>query len=452
MRAFLRFALVLAAAFAALQAAAEVKVILKDGRTFSLPLSAGEIERLEVDGDPWRPETRDEKLERVIGGNAGSAAGPQLPAAPTPVPPPAAAPQAAGGARVLQVGPSRDLRTPAAAAKIARDGDIVEIDAAEYFGDVAVWRANNLTLRGVGGRPVLDAGGASAEGKAIWVTKGANITVENVAFQNARVRDRNGAGIRAEGANLTVRNCLFKANQNGILAGSKKGSTILVEHSEFADNGHGDGQSHGIYVNDIDRFVFRFNYVHGTKIGHHVKTRAEENVVAYNLLYDGADGTSSYAVDLNDPLISLVVGNVIQQSEKTDNSSQVHLVAKVARPGVQAWIVNNTVISDRHAGIFVLNRSPIEVEVRNNLLVGPMEMVKGRGEPENNVVGSYDFFVDPKKLNFRLRPGVAAVDAGRRIEGGEGVAAPEFEYVHPMEKRKRMIEGQPDAGAYELGG
>lgn len=445
-RRMLRFGLALACGLAALQAAAEVKVILKDGRVFSLPLSEKEIDRLEVDGDPWRPESRDEKVRRVIGGE-GLRSGP----APKPPAAAAAAPQPGGG-RVLKVGPTRELQTPGVAAKMARNGDVIEIDAGDYYGDVAIWRASNLTIRGVGGRPNLDAGGQSAEGKAIWVTKGANITVENVAFLNARVRDKNGAGIRAEGPNLTIRRCLFRGNENGVLTTDRKNSTVLVEHSEFADNGHGDGYSHGIYVNHVSRFVFRFNYVHGTKAGHHVKTRASENVVAYNLLVDGANGTASYAVDLNDPVSALVIGNVMWQARTAHNNSQVFLGAKVAQPGSGVWIVNNTAINDRHNGAFLLNKSPIQAEVRNNLLVGPMDLAVGRSQVRNNVTGALADLAAPAKLDFRPKPGAKAVDAGGDLGSVEPAATPEFEYVHPLDKRKRPVNGKPDAGAYELAG
>ena len=54
-------------------------------------------------------------------------------------------------APILHVGPTRELKTPSAAAKVALDGTIVEIDAGEYVDDVAVWTQNGLTLRGVGG-------------------------------------------------------------------------------------------------------------------------------------------------------------------------------------------------------------------------------------------------------------------------------------------------------------
>src|SRR5206468_6500985 len=75
-------------------------------------------------------------------------------------------------AKVIQVGPKREIKLPSAAAAIAADGDLIEIDPGNYDGDAAVWRQNRLTIRGVGGRAHLRANGAHAEGKAIWVIKG----------------------------------------------------------------------------------------------------------------------------------------------------------------------------------------------------------------------------------------------------------------------------------------
>jgi hypothetical protein len=54
-------------------------------------------------------------------------------------------------------------------------------------------------------------------GKGIWVISGNDTVVENIEFSGAAVPDANGAGIRFEGVNLTVRNCYFHHNQNGIL-------------------------------------------------------------------------------------------------------------------------------------------------------------------------------------------------------------------------------------------
>jgi hypothetical protein len=106
--------------------------------------------------------------------------------------------------RLLQVGPGKEFAKPSEAAAIAQDGDIIEIDAGVYPGDVAKWWANNLTIRGVGGYAHLRADGQHAEGKAIWVIKGDNTTIEWIEFSGATVPDQNGAGIRQEGDNLTI--------------------------------------------------------------------------------------------------------------------------------------------------------------------------------------------------------------------------------------------------------
>jgi len=159
----------------------------------------------------------------------------------------AAGQSASGTARILRVGPQLAIRTIAAAAALARDGDIIEIEAGDYMGDVAIWTQNKLTLRGVGGRPRLIAAGASAEQKAIWVVRGGDITVENIEFTGARVPDKNGAGIRFERGRLIVRNCHFHDNENGILTGGGDGE-LDIEDSEFGHNGRSEGHNHNIYI------------------------------------------------------------------------------------------------------------------------------------------------------------------------------------------------------------
>ena len=41
--------------------------------------------------------------------------------------------------RVIRVGPAGDVPTIAAASRVARSGDVIEIEAGDYVGDVAVW-------------------------------------------------------------------------------------------------------------------------------------------------------------------------------------------------------------------------------------------------------------------------------------------------------------------------
>ena len=90
-------------------------------------------------------------------------------------------------------------------------------------------------------------------GKAIWVISGADVTVENIAFSGARVPDQNGAGLRAEGRNLTVRQARSSTTRTG-LAAAVAGSTISIEGSTFERNGKCAANcAHGIYVDAIAR-------------------------------------------------------------------------------------------------------------------------------------------------------------------------------------------------------
>jgi len=203
--------------------------------------------------------------------------------------------------RVLRVGPGEALPVPSAAARIAQDGDTVEIAAGEYSGDVAVWPQHRLTLRGVGGRPHLRAAGRAAEGKAIWVIKGDEVLVENIEMSGTRVPGFAGAAIRAEGGRLTLRRVHFHDNEMGILTNNNGRGELAIIDSELDHNivdfrryGH---LGHNIYVGRIASFELRGSYVHDAVIGHEVKTWARRNTIVGNRIVDG-DGGSSYLIDL----------------------------------------------------------------------------------------------------------------------------------------------------------
>jgi len=108
------------------------------------------------------------------------------------------------GPAILHVGPGKALKTPSEAARLAKSGDTIEIDAGLYPNDYASWHQDNLTIRGVGGMAHLPSSGLIPNGKAIWIVSGDNMLIENVEFSGAQVVDTNGAGIRHEGGNLTL--------------------------------------------------------------------------------------------------------------------------------------------------------------------------------------------------------------------------------------------------------
>lgn len=361
-------------------------------------------------------------------------------------------------AATLRVGPSEQYAAPCAALADANDGDVIEIDAAGvYRGDTCAIYRSNLTIRGANGRPKIDADGRSAEGKGIWVIKGNNTRVENIEFTGAAVPDRNGAAIRQEGANLTVRNCWFHHNENGILTGGSAGSEILIEYSEFGDNGYGDGYSHNMYINHVAKFTLRFSYSHHSREGHLVKSRAGENHILYNRLSDEATGTGSYEIDLPNGGKSYIIGNVIQQGPETHNSVLLNYRGEGPHPdnpSTELFVINNTFVNERTGGSSTFIRIDPSVTtpgvIRNNIFAGPGTVNTQAGSVfSENITGADLRFLDPANYEYRLRAGSPAVDRG--ADPGAPLT-PGFAYVHPACGEGRQTVNSIDAGAFESGG
>ena len=356
--------------------------------------------------------------------------------------------------RVLHVGPNGPYKTPSAAAAAAQDGDTVEIDAGKYSGDVAVWSANRLTIRGINGLAHLDANGRSAQQKAIWVIRGNDTTIENIEFSGCRVPDRNGAGIRQEGKGLVVRHCSFHDNENGILAGANTDSDIVVEHTEFHHNGAGDGYSHNLYIGRVRSFTLQFCSSHHANIGHLVKSRAETNFILYNRLMDEQDGRSSYVIDLPNGGKSFIIGNIIQHGPAAENELAVSVAAEGAKNPVQElYVVNNTYVNERaRGGSFLrVDRAVKTVRVTNNLITGKASALNVPGETSNNVVTEKPGFVDAAHYDYRLTAQSPAIGAGVDPgKVGDFSLTPVFQYRHPIEKEPRPRVEKLDAGAYQF--
>ncbi|MBN8890003.1 MAG: hypothetical protein BGP12_05775 [Rhodospirillales bacterium 70-18] len=141
-------------------------------------------------------------------------------------------------ARTLAVGPDAALKRPSDAAKAAQDGDTVLIAPGTYY-DCAIWRANGLTIAAAGPGVVMTD--TACQGKASFVIGGRGVTVRGITFARIRVADGNGAGIRAEGGDLTVEQCSFINNQVAIMTAPNPAATLRVRDSHFRDNGACEG-------------------------------------------------------------------------------------------------------------------------------------------------------------------------------------------------------------------
>ncbi|GAA5115330.1 right-handed parallel beta-helix repeat-containing protein [Alloalcanivorax gelatiniphagus] len=350
--------------------------------------------------------------------------------------------------RTWRVGPDRELTTPSAAAAVARDGDTVLIDAGTYSGDVATWTQDDLTLRGEGGRAHLRADGNDAQGKAVWVIAGDRTTVDRIEFSGASVPDRNGAGIRQEGTDLTVTRSWFHDNENGILTGADGDSDVVIRRSRFFRNGHGDGYSHNLYVGEVRSLTVSGSWLSGADTGHELKSRAARNTIVGNRITDG-DATASYSIDLPNGGLSLVAGNVVVQGPSSENPALVSYGAEgLTHPRSTIWVVNNTFVNRRTSGTFVALADGGRAHLRNNLLVGPGDLTsRPPASARANRRVDLGGFVDPDRDDFRLTASSPAVD--------RGVTVPKrwrarWEYVAPAAVARRPVVGRTDLGAHEL--
>ncbi len=226
------------------------------------------------------------------------------------------------------VGPTLQYTVCSQVAGQVQDGDTIEIEQAVYKNDVQVsWTKNNLYIVGVNGRPKLEAGSNIANdqnnGKGIFVISGSDVTVENIEFANATVKDHNGAGIRQEGRNLHVTRCKFDGNEMGILGGNISNCRTLVEYSEFLNGGSiaNLGYQHNIYINHIDTFIFRYNYSHeAIAEGHELKSRANHTFILYNRI-ENKQSVDSRNIDVPNGGVLVVIGNIMEQGNNSSNSN-----------------------------------------------------------------------------------------------------------------------------------
>ena len=290
---------------------------------------------------------------------------------------------------VLQVGPTKTIKTIAQSSILASVGGIIEVDTGIYLADVAVWQHDDITLRAVGGRVRLLAQGVAAEGKGIWVVRANGMRVEGFDFEGAAVPSRNGAGIRLERGSLHVRNCSFVRNEMGLLTNNDPSIVLEVENSEFAYNQRPDGHNHNLYVGQIARLSVTHSYFHHAHTGHLLKSRAAMNHIYDNRLTDEMGGTASYELEFPNGGLAYVVGNVIAQNTQTENPHLISFGAEGYKwPRNEIHLENNTLVNPLPQGGVFLRVAPGADVIRavGNQLVGQGTLESaGPGEYQNNV-------------------------------------------------------------------
>ena len=269
-------------------------VVTKDGKSYRCPGAFGMVEETRVFTCPSYtiedPDRVEYERDREVG------AGPARPAPPASPPvaggPPAPSPPAAAGAPAaaasvaapapagnvpsgavppagattvdIQVGTSTDAIWLAMQQAKALPADAWAVltmpEKPLRIGGTAtvIDRAKTIIKAPQGGRGAFDCSGLGSwwGGKGCVIVYKPNVHFENIDFYGAKKVSNTAALFVEEGRDqISVRGARFWNSHNGILAAN--GSSMLIEDTEFWDNGSGDDKTHNFYSNGVELVLRR---------------------------------------------------------------------------------------------------------------------------------------------------------------------------------------------------
>jgi len=278
----------------------------------------------------------------------------------------------------LSVGSNQTYATIAAAVAASSAGDTITVQAGVYTND---WLniTHDLTLTAIGGWVKLVTNQAQPPDGKAYITESGNVTISGFDISGVTVPDANGAGVRYQGGNLTLDNVFIHDNQEGLLGAADLSGSITITNSEFARNGlGGDGHTHGIYVGPVSKFTLTHSYIHDTSVGHEVKSRAQNNVITDNRIFDN-NGSASYSIDLPNGGDATITGNVIEQGPNSQNPAILAYGEEgiPAGYGTGATVTGNTIVNDQGSGYLLLNPGNHPVSLSDNTVFGLTQIPSG---------------------------------------------------------------------------
>jgi hypothetical protein len=227
----------------------------------------------------------------------------------------------------------RDYATLAQALNaVGGDAAMILIAPGTYH-QCAVQGAGNVTYRAQTPRTAI-FDGTTCEGKAALVLRGRSAKVDGLVFQNLRVADGNGAGIRLERGDLAVTGTIFRNSEEGILTHDDPHAAIRIDQSSFRHLGRCDrglSCAHSIYVGHYGSLTITRSRFEQGDGGHYVKTRSARVDIRDNSFDDSGGRATNYMIDLSNGAAGTIAGNEMVQGRDKDNYSAFITIAPEGR-------------------------------------------------------------------------------------------------------------------------
>lgn len=261
-----------------------------------------------------------------------------------------------------------------------KNGSRVYLEAGVYT-EGAYIKASDISILG---EPGVIFDGALADAKAALVLSGNNVEVESIACVNIKAPAGNGACIRFEGKNLTVRGITVSNSESGLMTSSDAG-LVVVEYSSFESLGNRNGYAHALYVK-ADELFFRYSSILSTKHqGSGIKSRSKK-VIVENSKLASLNSIDSRLIDMANYGELIVRNSILQQGNGSSNSQLIAYgleknVSKVFETN-KISIKDNLIIFDRRqANVLISSRLEDERIISGNLFIGdfnnPNEFAEG---------------------------------------------------------------------------
>ena len=182
------------------------------------------------------------------------------------------------------------------------------------------------------GKAILS--GTACEGKAGLVLRGEAAKIDGLIFENFGVPDGNGAGIRLEKGDLSVRQSWFRDSEEGILTADDPAHVITIDQSTFTRLGRCDrGMScaHSVYTGDYGMLTVTRSRFEAGRGGHYLKSRAGRVAISDSSFDDSQGHVTNYMIDLPAGATGTIHGNWFVQGADKENYSAFIAVAAEAR-------------------------------------------------------------------------------------------------------------------------
>ncbi|MBO6506450.1 MAG: hypothetical protein JJ850_00035 [Kordiimonadaceae bacterium] len=283
-------------------------------------------------------------------------------------------------------------------------GGIIRLEPGMYHEGATLKKGKDGVL--IIGAPGVIFDGASVGGKATFVIQSDGITIDSIECKNVAVRSRNGACVRLESGDLTLRKVNFSHNENGILTWDRA-NKILIEDSIFEGNGKA-GRAHGVYVSGAQQVIVRRTRIIGSHDhGHGLKIRAKY-ILVENSVVASLEGNDSYLIDIPNGGRAIVRNSLLVEGANTENWFILSFGVEGTRFEKNSLrLEKNIIVSDREGGSKFINllEGLAGPELAGNVIVGDIEY---------DWSGSNYFFDSRGDLNWPDAPELPKVDLTQR--------------------------------------